>query len=120
MAAQTEPTLLAVSLPKYPPLALQARIEGVVRVTFSLPALSGQPAAVEAVSGHVMLKGAAVENVRTWRFENSYAVERKYETTFRYRLTGLEVPAPKKCTVTFNSYHQIDLVSDVAAPSVSY
>jgi hypothetical protein len=34
-----------------------------------------------------MLKGAAIDNARTWKFENPYAVERKYETTFRYRLS---------------------------------
>jgi TonB-like protein len=119
-AGQTDPALTAVSLPKYPLLALQARVEGVVKVSFTLPANSGEPADVEAVSGHMMLKGAAVENVKTWRLENPYAVARKYETTFVYKLSGLEVPLPKRCTVTFDSYHQVDLVSDVAAPTINY
>ena len=67
-----------------------------------------------------MLKSAVVENVKTWKFENPYAVERKYETTFVYKLSGVEVPLPKKCTVTFDSYHQVELVSDVATPTVNY
>lgn len=64
MAAQTEPVLIAVNIPKYPPLACQARIEGVVKLTFTLPANAGEPTNVEMVSGHPMLKGAAMENVK--------------------------------------------------------
>ena len=67
-----------------------------------------------------MLKSAAVENVKTWKFENPYTVERKYETTFMYKLSGVEVPLPKRCTVKFDSYRQVELVSDVAAPTVNY
>jgi TonB family protein len=120
LAAQTEPTLIAVNMPKYPPLACQARIEGVVKLTFTLSANGGQPTNVEVLSGHPMLKGAAVDNVKTWKFDNPHAVERKYETTFRYRLSGVEVPAPTSAVVTFQSFHQVDLVTDVAQPSVSY
>ena len=67
-----------------------------------------------------MLKGGALDNVKTWRFENPYAVARKYETTFRYKLTGSEVPLPKDCVVTFDGYRQVDVVSDVATPTVNY
>jgi TonB family protein len=121
MAAQTEPSLLSANIPKYPPLARQARIEGVVRLTFSLPANGLQPTNVEVVSGHPMLKGAAVENVKTWRFEqNPYAVERKYETTFKYRLSGYESTGLKSATVTFDSFREVEVVTDVAPPTVNY
>src|SRR5437879_3859329 len=80
MAAQTEPELMSANITRYPPLARQARIEGIVKVTFTLPANAEEPANVEAASGHPMLKGAAVENVKTWHFRNPYAIERKYET----------------------------------------
>ena len=53
-----------------------------------------------------MLKAAAVENVRTWRFRNTYAVERKYETTFQYTLSGSE-----SAHVTFNSFNVVEIVS---------
>jgi hypothetical protein len=43
MAAQTEPTLVAVNMPKFPPLARQARIEGVVKLTFTLSANAESP-----------------------------------------------------------------------------
>jgi hypothetical protein len=120
MAAQSEPTLTAVNMPKYPPLACQARIEGIVKLTFTLSANAAEPTNVEVVTGHPMLKGAAMDNLKTWKFGNPYAVERKYETTFRYRLSGVEVPLPTSATVTFKSFHQVDVVTDVAKPTVNY
>jgi TonB family protein len=120
MAGQSNPTLTTVSLPKYPPLALQARVGGMVRIVFTLPPNSGVPTNIEVVSGHPMLKGAAAENVKTWKFENPYAVERKYETTFVYKLSGVGAALPERCTVTFDSYRQVELVSDIAAPTVNY
>ena len=121
MAAQTdEPLLVSVHLPKYPPLAHQARIEGIVKLTFTLSANAGEPTNIEVVSGHPMLKGAAMDNVKTWRFENHYAVERKYETTFRYRLSGLEVAASTRDTVTFDSFHQVEVVTDLVQGSIQY
>jgi TonB family protein len=121
MAAQTdEPLLITVQLPKYPPLAHQARIEGVVKLTFTLSANAGEPTNVEVVSGHPMLTGAAMDNVKTWRFENHYAVERKYATTFRYGLSGIEVPAPTRDKVTFDSFHQVEVVTDLVQGSIQY
>jgi TonB family protein len=119
--AQTEPSLLSANIPKYPPLACQARIEGVVRLTFALPAKGLQPTKVEVVSGHPMLKDATVENVKTWRFEqNPYAVERNYETTFKYRLSGAEVAGERKVSVTFESFREVEVVTDVAPPTINY
>ena len=83
-AAQTEPRLITVNMPTYPPLARQARIEGVVKLTFALSASETNPTSIEVVSGHPLLNAAAIESIKSWKFENPYAVERKYETTFRY------------------------------------
>jgi TonB family protein len=119
LAAQTEPLLKSANLPQYPKLARQARIEGVVKVTFVLPANADVPKNVEAASGHPMLKDAAVENVRTWRFENPYAVDRKYETTFNYKLSGIEDPIPKRIKVTFDSFDRVEILSDLAAVNIT-
>jgi hypothetical protein len=106
-AAQTdEPELLSANIPLYPPLARQARVYGTVKVSFTLPANSAEPTEVEAVSGHPMLKLAAVENVKSWRLRNIYAVQRRYETTFRYTLSESE---PRH--VTFESFKAIEIVS---------
>ena len=120
MAAQTEPVLSSANIPKYPPLACQGRVEGVVTLTFTLPANAAEPTNVEVVSGHPMLKGAALENVKTWRLENPYAVDRKYETTFKYRLSGVEVTGARRVTVTFESFHHVEIVTDVSQQTVSY
>jgi outer membrane biosynthesis protein TonB len=63
MAAQSEPVLVSANIPKHPPLACQARIGGVVKLTFTLGKNGAEPTDVEAVSGPTVLKGAAVENV---------------------------------------------------------
>jgi len=113
--AQTEPVLTSANVPKYPALACQARVEGTVKLSFTLPANSTEPAKVEVVSGHPMLKGEATENVKTWRFDNPYAVERKYETTFNYHLSGVEILGTRKLTVTFvDSFRHVEVLTDVA------
>ena len=108
MGAQDEPVLVSANIPKHPPLACQARIEGSVKLSFTLAANAAEPTNVEVVSGHAMLKGAAVENVNSWRFRNSHAVEGKYETTFDYRLLS---SGPQK--VTFESFHRVEVATCV-------
>jgi TonB family protein len=106
MAAQSEPTMISANIPKHPPLACQARIDGFVKLRFTLAANAADPTNVEVVSGHAMLQGAAVENVNTWRFQNPYSVGRKYETTFEYRLPS---SGPQK--VTFESFHRVEVAT---------
>jgi hypothetical protein len=93
MAAQDEPVLVSANIPSKPQLACQARIDGFVKLRFTLAANAAEPTNVEVVSGHAMLKGAAVENVNTWRFQNPYSVERKYETNSSI---GFPRPARKR------------------------
>jgi TonB family protein len=113
MVAQTdEPQLITVNLPKYPALARQARVQGVVMLTFNLSANAAEPTNIEVVSGHPMLKAAAIENLKTWRFENHYAVGRKYETTFSYRLSTVEVPRPTRERITFDSFREVVVLTD--------
>ncbi|MGA9508175.1 MAG: energy transducer TonB [Candidatus Sulfotelmatobacter sp.] len=107
MAAQNEPVLLSANIPRHPPLACQARIAGLVKLTFVLSGGGGEPTNVEVISGHPMLKDAAIENVKTWKFNNSYA-EGKYQTTFDYRLPS---SGPEK--VTFESFHRVEVATCV-------
>jgi TonB family protein len=111
LAQTDEPELVSANIPFYPPLARQARVYGSVTVAFTLPANSGEPTDVEAVSGHAMLKSAAVENVKSWHFRNSYAVGRKYETTFHYTLSESE-----SRHVTFSSFTVVEVVSPKPPP----
>jgi protein TonB len=64
--------------PAYPPLAVQARISGTVR----LAAIIGRGGAIQnlqVISGHPLLTRAAVEAVQHWRYQptllNGEAVE---------------------------------------------
>jgi len=122
MTAQTDPVLTSANMPMYPPLACQARIGGSVKLTFTLAAHAAELTNIEVVSGHPLLKGAALENVKTWRFDNPYAVERKYETTIEYRLSGKELAAgqTRKLTVSLESFHKMEIVTDVYQPTVKY
>ena len=105
VAQADNPELVSSNIPFYPPLARQARIMGTVKLAFTLPASSGEPSDVVVISGHPVLKSAAVENVKTWRFRNTYAVGRKYETTFHYTLSDSE-----SAHVTFNSFNSVEVV----------
>ena len=112
-APTDEPELISTNIPTYPVLARQAHVEGVVKVTFSLPANAENPANVEA-SGHPLLKTAAGENVKTWHFRNRFASERKYETKLQYRL--LDPHSPARGSVSFESFHQIEILAVAPEP----
>jgi hypothetical protein len=103
--AQLEPVLVSATIPKHPPLACQARIAGSVKLSFTLSANATEATNVEVVSGHAMLKDAAVENLRTWRFGNHHA-DGKYETTFVYLLPG---SGPQK--VTFETFNRVEVAT---------
>jgi outer membrane biosynthesis protein TonB len=105
MAAQSEPVLVSANIPRHPALACQARIGGVVKLTFTLGANGAEPTDVEAVSGPTLLKAAALENVKTWHFGTLYA-DGKYETTFDYQLP---MSGPQK--VTFESFRRVEVAT---------
>jgi len=56
--------------PVYPPLALEARIQGTVRLQVII-AKDGTVAHLEVVSGHPLLVPAALEAVRQWRYQTT-------------------------------------------------
>jgi TonB family protein len=75
------PQVIAHERPVYPPLALQARITGDVRVKVTT---SGESVvAAEAENGHALLREAAEKNVRTWKF--AAHEPGTFVVTFRYR-----------------------------------
>jgi TonB family protein len=54
--------------PKYPPEALQARVQGTVRLQVRITK-EGNVYRVELVSGHPMLARAAIEAVKQWKYK---------------------------------------------------
>ena len=110
-------------MPKYPPLALAARIEGEVKVLDD----KGEVGSVDVKSGHPMLKEATAAIVRSWKFDlpkNLFRTEWKYDTTFRYHLSGKELESNEtaKLTIVVDSFHRIDVMSDSYKPimQISY
>ncbi len=109
-----QPLLETAALPKYPPIARQVRIEGIVRISFSL-GTDGTVSDAQVLSGHPMLKAAALENVRTWRFRLQGVGEpnQRFETEFIFRLSGKDVPDNPRLTVSLESFRHVEVTSDV-------
>jgi protein TonB len=83
--------LIHKTLPLYPPLAKQARIQGAV----VLQAVIGKDGSIEnlhAVSGHPMLIQSAIDAVRQWKYKpymlNGEAVEVDTQVTVNFTLAG--------------------------------
>ncbi|MCU1257476.1 MAG: TonB family protein, partial [Bryobacterales bacterium] len=55
--------------PKYPPLARQARIQGIVKLDLSVDPSTGRVREVNIVQGHPLFRGAVMFAVRQWQFE---------------------------------------------------
>jgi periplasmic protein TonB len=76
--------------PAYPPLARQARIQGVVVLTAIIDK-DGNVQKLQLVSGHPMLAPAAIEAVKHWRYKpfllngQPLEVETTVTVTFRWR-----------------------------------
>jgi protein TonB len=77
--------------PQYPPLARQARIQGVVRL-HAIIAKDGTIQDLQVISGHPMLVGSAMQAVRQWRYAptllNGTPVEVDTEITVNFTLAG--------------------------------
>ncbi len=76
------PQVVQHTQPIYPPLARQTRIAGEVRVRFTTDGESVIDATSE--SGHPLLRTAAQENVKTWKFVAH--APGTFHVTFRYKI----------------------------------
>jgi TonB family protein len=86
--AVSEARLLARREPVYPPLARQARVSGTVRVQARITK-DGQVTEVTVISGHPLLRQAALDAVKQWTYSPSM-------------LNGQPVEAHTIVDVTFN------------------
>ncbi len=78
------------ALPVYPAIARAARIQDEVEVQFVVNA-SGETESVTAISGYRLLRAAAVDNIKTWRFmvpSSDSSTEWKYTTTFKFKFSN--------------------------------
>ena len=87
------PEVIAASVPFYPELARQARIQGAVTLRVSTDGRLVSDVGTE--SGHPLLAKAATENVKTWEFKPHAATS--FEVTFRYELFTPECDSECNC-----------------------
>ena len=73
-------------VPKYPPLAMQARIQGKVELRLTLEPDSGRVLQVEAVAGHPLLKPSAIDAATQWRFKPHSRPSQGVSLTLEYAL----------------------------------
>jgi TonB family protein len=71
-ASAPPPPIVRKVDPVYPPLALQARISGVVRLAVIIQP-DGSIRHIQVISGHPLLVPAAIEAVKQWTFQPSAA-----------------------------------------------
>ena len=88
-AVQKKPEIIKKVLPKYPPIAQRAGIEGMVVVDFIVDE-KGLPTAIKILKGHPMLDEAAIEAVEQYRFspgmQRDKPVKVKWRVPIRFRL----------------------------------
>jgi protein TonB len=77
--------------PQYPPLARQARVQGIV-VLSAMISREGKIENLQVVSGHPMLVQSAIDAVRQWRYRpyylNNEPVEVETQVTVNFTLSG--------------------------------
>jgi protein TonB len=77
--------------PIYPPLARTARIQGAVHLR-AVISRTGAIENLQAIDGHPMLVGAALDAVRQWRYRpyilNGDPVEVETQVTVNFSLSG--------------------------------
>jgi TonB family protein len=93
----------------YPPLAIQARISGVVTTKVTI-ATDGSVRRIEVAKGHPLLVPAALEALKEWKFQPP-AVEGDYRVDIPFTLADLS-PAAIAAAGTLPADHQGKKVSD--------
>jgi len=118
-----QPQLISSQLPQYPAIARLARVTGDVKVEFILNS-TGEPISAKAVSGNALLRPAAVENVKSWRFElpkDLYRSEWDFSTTFHFKFSDDSDPyAGPKLTVVANSFHDVEVITNPPSDKSAY
>ena len=88
-AVQKKPEIIKKVLPKYPPIAQRAGIEGMVVVDFIVDE-KGLPTQIKILKGHPMLDEAAINAVKQYRFspgmQRDKPVKVKWRVPIRFRL----------------------------------
>ena len=110
--------LIQQEAPVYPPLAKQARIQGVVRFTVLIEP-DGSVSKADLIAGHPLLVQAATDAVRQWRYKptllNGEPVQVVTQVDVNFNLPeGQALSAPKRITISGNT--KLAMLMQQAAP----
>jgi TonB family protein len=115
--ATNAPMPKAAVAPKYPPLAAVARVSGTVTVRVTIDD-SGKVTNADVVSGHDLLRQAAADAAKKWRFESAPTQTRTTEVKFKFSL--LPERDESDVQTTFFPPDEIDVELAPAKPPVNY
>ena len=105
------PVPVATSLPAYPPMARVACVQGIVAVLVVI-APDGTVTSADTLYGHPLLRGAASQAARQWRFQANAAVEggRREVLRFLFRVMPWNTPR-RNVKAVFRSFTEIEIRS---------
>ena len=107
----------AAVAPAYPFVAAGARISGTVVVRLTVNE-SGRAVSEKVATGHPLLRSAAVEAARRWKFGKASAERRTVDVTFRFELSPEQDEA--NSVTTFFPPDEVEVRYTPARPPVNY
>jgi TonB family protein len=108
------PFAVRITSPEYPVLAQQARIAGtvVIRVRINI---DGTVANADAVTGHPLLRKAAEQNIKLWRFakpgENASGDDLEFSYTYVFQLKGVSSESHPSAELTYEYPDKVTVTS---------
>ena len=103
------PVPVGTSLPTYPPMARAACVQGMVAVLVAISP-DGTVASADALYGHPLLRGAATQAARQWRFQAEVEGERREVLKFLFRVMPWNTPR-RNVKAVFRSSTDIEIRS---------
>ena len=105
-------------LPVYPETARNARVEGVVKLWFVVNA-DGEVIKAGIISGNPLLRGAATDAVKSWRFPtNTLQPNIRRETEFVYVLKVQSKKGEPRITVSMIDFRRIEITSELYVKAI--
>jgi hypothetical protein len=101
----------------YPPIARAAHVQGAIILLVQF-ALDGKPTHISAVSGPLMLQGAAIDFVKGWQ-ANTYTGPRECPIVIQFAL-GKESEKPKITAARIDFQHVLITAEVFPPPSIQY
>jgi TonB family protein len=98
----------------YPQQARNAHVAGKVTIWFTLNQ-RGEVTQADAVAGNPLLKEAALQCVRSWKFDANITLpaSARYQTEFVYDLGVQERNGNPKLTVSLTNFEHVEVSSEL-------